>query len=73
MIGGKDGFMDLLERSSAELYADHPDLMDTGGLIPTPNEIHEDDVALFDEGRDAGLITGCPRSQPCRSITTCPA
>jgi hypothetical protein len=30
--------------------------MDTGSLIPTPNEIHEDDVSLFDEGRDAGLI-----------------
>ncbi|WP_370037229.1 hypothetical protein [Nocardioides sp.] len=57
MIGGRDGFIELLERSSAELYAEHPDLMDTGGLIPTPNEIHEDDVALFDEGRDAGLIT----------------
>jgi hypothetical protein len=53
VTGGKDAF---LERSSAELYADHPDLMDTGSLIPTLNEIHEDDVALFDEGRDAGLI-----------------
>jgi hypothetical protein len=47
MTGGKDRFIDLLERSSAELYADHADLMDTGVLIPTPNEIHEDDVALF--------------------------
>jgi hypothetical protein len=56
VTGGKDAFLELLERSSAELYADHPDLMDTGSLIPTPNEIHEDDVSLFDEGRDAGLI-----------------
>lgn len=57
MIGGKDGFLELLERSSAQLYADHPDLMDTGDLIPTPNEIHEADVALFDEGRAASLTT----------------
>lgn len=57
MTGGKDGFIELLERSSAELYADHPDLMDAAVLIPTPNEIHEADVALFDAGRDAGLIT----------------
>ena len=46
MTGGRDAFMGLLERCSAELYADHPDLMDTSVLIPTPNEIHEDDVAL---------------------------
>jgi hypothetical protein len=57
MSGGKDGFLELLERSSAQLHADHPDLMDSGDLIPTPNEIHEADVALFDEGLDAGLIT----------------
>ena len=44
MTGGKDAFLKLLERSSAELYADHPDLMDTGSLIPTPNEIHEEDA-----------------------------
>lgn len=56
MTGGKDAFLELLERSSAELYADHPDLTDTGSLIPTPNEIHEDDASLFDEGGDAGLI-----------------
>lgn len=42
---------------SAELCADHPDLMGTGDPIPTPDEIHEDDVALLDEGRDASLIT----------------
>jgi hypothetical protein len=57
MTGGRDAFMGLLERCSAELYADHPDLMDTSVLIPTPNEIHEDDVALFDEGREAGLVS----------------
>jgi hypothetical protein len=57
VTGGKDAFLELLERSSVERYADHPDLMDTGGLIPTPNGIHQDDAALFDEGRDAGLIT----------------
>ena len=56
-MSGKDGFLELLERSSAQLHADHPDLMDSGDLIPTPNEIHEADVALFDEGMDAGLIT----------------
>ena len=52
----RTAFLELLERSSADLYADHRDLMDTGSLIPTPNEIHEDDVSLFDEGRDGGLI-----------------
>jgi hypothetical protein len=57
MTSAKDGFLELLERSSAELYADHPDLMDTADLIPTPNEIHDNDVALFNEGCDAGLIT----------------
>lgn len=57
MAGGKDAFLELLERSSAELYADYPGLMDTGSLIPTPNEIHEDDVALFEEGCEAGLIS----------------
>ncbi len=55
MTGGKDGFLELLERSSAQLHADHPNLMASGDLIPTPNEIHEADVALFDEGLDAGL------------------
>jgi hypothetical protein len=61
VTGGNDAFLELLERSSAELHADHPDLMDTGSLIPTPNEIHEDDASLFDEGRDAGL-SKVPRS-----------
>lgn len=31
--------------------------MDSADLIPTPNEIHEADVAPFNEGLDAGLIT----------------
>lgn len=57
VAGGKDAFLELLERSSAELYADYPGLMDTGSLIPTPNQIHEDDVALFEEGCEAGLIS----------------
>jgi hypothetical protein len=30
--------------------------MDTGSLNPPPNEIHDDDVAVFDEGGDADLI-----------------
>lgn len=57
MVGGLGGFLTLLERCSAELYADHPDHMGTRDLIPTPNEIHDNDVALFDEGCEAGLIT----------------
>ena len=57
MAGDKCAFLELLHRSSAELYADHPDLMDAGQLIPTANEIHGDDVALFYEGCEAGLIT----------------
>ena len=57
MSEGREGFLELLQRSSAELYADNPDRMDTGELIATANEIHPADVALFDEGRAAGLIT----------------
>jgi hypothetical protein len=34
VTGGKDAFLKLLERSSAELYADHADLMDTGRRSP---------------------------------------
>lgn len=57
MSDGTDGFLELLHRCSAELYVDHRDRMDTGDLMATPNEIHPADVALFDEGRAAGLIT----------------
>ena len=56
MAGNKHAFLELLQRSSAELHADHPELMDTGQLIPTSNQIDEDDVALFYEGCEAGLI-----------------
>jgi len=57
MTGALEGFIELLATSSRELYADHPDLMQSGDLLPTPNEIHVEDVALFNQGRETGLIT----------------
>ncbi|MEU8799557.1 hypothetical protein [Spirillospora sp. NPDC048819] len=52
-----DDFIELLQRGSAELYADNPDLMSTGELIPTPNTIDVGDLALFFAGLERGLIT----------------
>ncbi|MEU5876221.1 hypothetical protein [Spirillospora sp. NPDC047279] len=50
-------FMELLRQGSAELFADHPERMDSGDLIPSPNVIAPQDVELFFEGAKAGLIT----------------
>jgi len=43
-------FTKLLQRGSAELYADSPDLVSTGELTPTANTIDAGDVALFFAG-----------------------
>ena len=59
MTESVDTFMALLRRSSEELFNDHPDLMDSSELLPTPNVIHPADVALFYTGVDAGLIGLC--------------
>ena len=59
MTEAADAFLDLLEQSSKELYTDHRDRMDSPKLVPTPNVIHPEDVALFYAGVDAGLISLC--------------
>ncbi|WP_412521360.1 hypothetical protein [Actinomadura madurae] len=52
-----DDFIELLQRGSAELYADNPDFMSTGELNPTDNPIDAGDLALFFVGLERGLIT----------------
>lgn len=51
-----DRFRALLVSASAELHADHPAVMSTPDLLPTPNVIDEGDVALFFAGVEADLI-----------------
>ncbi|WP_347637065.1 hypothetical protein [Actinomadura sp. B10D3] len=59
-------FTELLQRGSAELYADNPDFMSTGQLNPTDNALDAGDLALFFAGLERGLITLHPRgARPC--------
>lgn len=51
-----DRFQALLTSASAELHADNRSLMSTPRLLPTPNVVDEDDVALFFAGVDSHLI-----------------
>ncbi|GAA1738466.1 hypothetical protein [Nonomuraea bangladeshensis] len=52
-----DDFMELLRHGSVDLFADNPDRMESGQLLPSPNVIDPGDVELFFVGVDAGLIT----------------
>lgn len=49
-------FMDLLRRGSQELYEENRGGMTTPLLRPTVNVIDEDDLRLFFQGLEAGLI-----------------
>lgn len=49
-------FDELLRASSYELYADNRERMRTSALVPTPNEIADDDLELFFAGVDDELI-----------------
>lgn len=51
-----DDFTELLRRGSANLFADHPGLMESGQLLPSANVIDPGDIELFFAGVDAGLI-----------------
>lgn len=51
-----DRFQALLVEASAELHADHPAMMSSPDLLPTPNVIDEGDVELFFWGVEADLI-----------------
>lgn len=53
---GSPQFEQLLFEASAALYAANPEVMDSGGLLPTTNVVDPGDVALFFRGVDAGLV-----------------
>jgi hypothetical protein len=53
----QERFQQLLVHGSAELHQDHPDQMSQPDLVPTPNVVHDADLALFFEGLDSGLIS----------------
>jgi len=43
----RDDFQRLLQAGSRELYQDNPNMMNSAKLLPTPNEIADDDLRLF--------------------------
>lgn len=51
-----DDFTELLRQGSADLFADHPDQMNSGQLLPSTNAIDSGDVELFFAGVDAELV-----------------
>jgi hypothetical protein len=53
----QDRFHELLVRAAAELYQDNRHRMDLPDLIPTPNVIDSNDLELFFEGLERGLIS----------------
>ena len=50
-------FKRLLEAGSQELFEDNPKKMSSGLLQPTPNKIADEDLRLFFQGVEMGLIS----------------
>ena len=53
---GSPAFERLLTDAAQVLHASNPDVMESGRLLPTPNEVDTGDVELFFRGVGAVLV-----------------
>ena len=60
---GTAEFEGLLAEASQVLYAGNRNTMESGELLPTPNQVHAGDVDLFFRGVSAGLVRPQPNGR----------